>query len=59
MEFKVVEVDKTTGTALEQIKRKKYFEKYQQKGKKIYFVGVEFSKDDKNIKNFIALQGYL
>jgi hypothetical protein len=53
MEFKVIEVDKTKGSALEQIKRKKYSEKYQQKGKKIYLVGIEFSKDHKNIQNFI------
>ena len=53
IEFKVIEVDKTKGSALEQIKRKKYSEKYQQKGKKIYLIGIEFSKDDKNIKNFM------
>ena len=52
MEFKVVEIDKVKGSAIEQIKRKKYSEKYQQKGKKIYLIGIEFSKDDKNIKNF-------
>ena len=53
IEFKVIEVDKTKGSALEQIKRKKYSEKYQQKEKKIYLVGIEFSRDDKNIKNFM------
>ena len=53
IEFKVIEVDKTKGSALEQIKRKKYSEKYHQKGKKIYLVGIEFSRDDKNIKNFM------
>lgn len=53
MEFKVIEVDKTKGTALEQIKKKKYSEKYQQKGKKIYLVWIEFSKNDKNIKKFM------
>ena len=53
IEFKVIEVDKTKGSALEQIKRKKYSEKYQQKGEKIYLIGIEFSKDDKNIKNFM------
>jgi len=51
--FKLIEIDKTKGSALEQIKRKKYSEKYQQKGKKIYLVGIEFSRDDKNIKNFM------
>ncbi|WDN88465.1 hypothetical protein BuS5_01433 [Desulfosarcina sp. BuS5] len=53
IEFKVIEVDKTKGSALEQIKRKKYSEKYQQKGKRIYLVGIEFSRDDKNIQNFM------
>ncbi len=53
IEFKVIEVDKTKGPALEQIKKKKYSEKYQQKGKKIYLIGIEFSRDDKNIKNFM------
>jgi len=53
IEFKVIEVDKTKGSALEQIKRKKYSEKYQQKGKKVYLVGIEFSRDDKNIQNFM------
>jgi len=41
-----------------EIKRKKYSEKYQQKGKKIYLVGIEFSRDDKNIKNFMWESGW-
>lgn len=53
IEFKVIEVDKTQGSALEQIKSKNYSEKYQGKGKKIYLIGIEFSKEDKNIKNFM------
>ncbi len=57
IEFKVIEVDKTKGSALEQIKRKKYSEKYRHKGKKIYLVGIEFSRDDKNIKNFMWEEG--
>ena len=52
LEFKVIEVDKIKGSALEQIKRKKYSEKYRQKGKEIYLVGIDFSKNDRNIKNF-------
>ncbi|MCD6272362.1 MAG: PD-(D/E)XK nuclease domain-containing protein [Deltaproteobacteria bacterium] len=55
--FKVIEIDKTKGSALEQIKRKKCSGKYQQKGKKIYLVGIEFSRDDKNIKNFMWVEG--
>ncbi|MBW2012075.1 MAG: PD-(D/E)XK nuclease domain-containing protein [Deltaproteobacteria bacterium] len=53
IEFKVIEVDKTKGSALEQIKSKNYSGKYQGKGKKIYLIGIEFSKEDKNIKNFM------
>jgi hypothetical protein len=29
-------------------------EKYQQKGKKIYLLGIEFSRDKKNIQHFIC-----
>ena len=53
IEFKVIEVDKTKGSALKQIKKKKYSEKYQQKENKIYLIGIEFSRNDKNITNFM------
>ena len=45
---------KLSGTkeeALAQIKNKKYYEKYLDKGKDIYLVGVEFK--DRNIGDFI------
>ncbi len=60
-EFKVVELDKTAATALEQIKRKKYWEKYlspssflgEDRGEReIYIIGIEFSKTDRNIVNY-------
>ena len=38
--------------ALSQIKEKKYFEKYQGKGKKIYLFGVEFT--DKNVGKWVV-----
>ncbi len=49
IEFKVVE-DTDKGQALQQIKEKKYYEKYT--GKEIYLIGIEFSKEKRNIVNF-------
>jgi len=51
IEFKVVE-DKEEGKALEQIKEKRYYEKYKGKYNEIYLIGIEFSKKDKNIVGF-------
>jgi hypothetical protein len=58
-EFKVIELTES-GSALEQIKKKLYYEKYlgesrlgfQGKKQKVYLIGVEFSKEDRNITNF-------
>lgn len=56
-EFKVVELTEA-GSALEQIKKKLYYEKYlgelslQEKKQKVFLIGVEFSKEDRNITNF-------
>ncbi len=50
-EFKVVE-DKAEGKALLQLKEKRYWEKYQGKCKKIWLIGVEFSKRERNIVSF-------
>ncbi|BAI79854.1 conserved hypothetical protein [Deferribacter desulfuricans SSM1] len=49
VEFKV---DGKKGEALRQIKEKKYAEKYLDKSKEIYLVGIEFSSEEKNIVNF-------
>ncbi len=52
-EFKVIEMtDK--GTALSQIKEKKYYEKHLSPNNNlpIYLIGVEFSSENKNITNF-------
>jgi len=51
IEFKVVE-DKEEGNALKQIKEKRYYEKYMGKYKEIYLIGIEFSKEKKNIVSF-------
>ena len=47
-EFKVNELT-DSGSALAQIKEKKYAEKYQEQGKDIWLIGVEFSKVERNI----------
>jgi len=51
VEFKVVE-DKEEYKALEQVKEKRYYEKYMGKYQEIYLIGIEFSKKDKNIVSF-------
>ena len=51
-EFKVIEMTES-GSALSQIKEKKYYEKYEEiQNRKIYLIGVEFSKENRNITNF-------
>ncbi len=49
-EFKLNESAKT---ALNQIEEKKYFQKYQQSGKKIVLVGVSFSTSTRNIVEWL------
>ncbi len=49
IEFKVIE-ETEKGQALQQIKEKKYYEKYT--GKEIYLIGIEFSREKRNIVNF-------
>lgn len=50
-EFKVVEHVESKKSALEQSKSKKYYEKYLNHDR-IYLVGIEFSKEKRNITNF-------
>ena len=49
-EFKVV--NEPEGKALEQIKEKKYSQKYQEYSE-IYLVGIEFCKEERNICGFV------
>ncbi len=51
LEFKVVE-DTKEQKALNQIKEKRYYEKYIGKYQEIYLVGIEFSKKERNVVNF-------
>ncbi len=46
IEFKLSE--KATGSALRQIKEKRYFEKYSS-SKEVYLIGIEFSREQRNI----------
>ncbi|CAA6813622.1 MAG: Unknown protein [uncultured Sulfurovum sp.] len=52
IEFKVVDNENQNSKALQQIKDKKYHEKYLNIAKEIIIVGIEFSKKDKNISKF-------
>jgi len=52
IEFKVVENENRNGKALEQIKEKKYHEKYLNRAEEIIIIGIEFSKKDRNICKF-------
>jgi len=51
-EFKVVDIDKTPGTALEQIHQKGYADKYRAQNIEIYLIGVEFDRNERNIVRF-------
>jgi hypothetical protein len=50
-EFKVVE-DEAGGTALQQIKEKKYADKYPAQNQPVHLIGVEFSKKKRNVVGF-------
>ena len=50
-EFKVVELV-PEGKAMEQLKAKGYAEKYLQYNEPIHLIGVEFSRDERNIVGF-------
>ena len=50
-EFKVVELV-PEGQALQQIKNKGYADKYRQRGEPVHLIGVEFSKDSRNVVGF-------
>ncbi|NPA40284.1 MAG: hypothetical protein GXO57_07565, partial [Thermodesulfobacteria bacterium] len=51
-EFKVIELDESKGRALSQLKEKHYHEKYLSQCKEVYLIGIEFSKEKRNITNF-------
>lgn len=49
----IIEFKVGSGNALQQIKEKKYYEKYRRQGKAIYLVGINFDKEARNISNFV------
>ncbi len=51
-EFKVLDLDKSKTGALQQIKNKKYYEKYKDLKKTIFCIGIEFSGKERNISGF-------
>ena len=54
-EFKVVELA-SAGAAMAQLKERRYADKYRALGQPIHLIGVEFSKDERNIAAFDAEQ---
>lgn len=52
IEFKVVDNKNQKGNALQQVKDKKYHEKYKERAKEIIIIGIEFSKADRNVSLF-------
>jgi hypothetical protein len=51
IEFKMVDDNHGNGSALQQIKDKRYADKYRD-GRELYLVGIEFSKQTRNIVGF-------
>ncbi len=50
-EFKVVEIA-SEGAAMAQLQERRYADKYRALGQPIYLIGVEFSKDERNVAAF-------
>ena len=50
-EFKVVELA-SAGAAMAQLQERRYADKYRALGQPIYLIGVEFSKDERNVAAF-------
>ncbi|MEN3039531.1 MAG: PD-(D/E)XK nuclease domain-containing protein, partial [Candidatus Kryptonium sp.] len=52
MEFKVIESEGAEPKAIKQLREKRYFEKYKERAKEIYLIGIDFSETQRNIQNF-------
>ncbi len=48
----IIEFKMGEGDGIAQIMEKKYYEKYQNQGKTIYLIGVNFDKEERNISGF-------
>jgi hypothetical protein len=51
-EFKVTDIVKEHGSALDQIKQKDYAGKYKNMGLPVYITGIEFDKEKRNVVRF-------
>jgi hypothetical protein len=51
--LKVVHIDRTPGTVLEQIRQKGYADKYRGAGTDIYLIGMEL---DRNVRNIVTFE---
>ena len=49
--YGALELD-SEGKALEQIKARRYYEKYLNSGDTVYLIGVEFSREQRNVVGF-------
>ncbi len=54
----IIEFKMKTGDGIAQIMEKKYYEKYQNQGNKIYLIGINFDAEKRNISgfNYVALE---
>ncbi len=50
--FKMIDIDKIPGTALEQVRKKGYADKYREPHCEIFLIGVEFDRNERNIVRF-------
>ena len=55
-EFKVVE-QSSKGAALAQLRSRGYADKYRPRAKEIHLIGVEFSKEQRNVAAFETARG--
>ena len=55
-EFKVAEMS-APGSALRQLQERGYADKYRARGHPIHLIGVEFSRESRNITSIEALAG--
>ncbi len=51
-EFKLIELDTPAGDALAQIRQKGYCQKYLNRGRPVYLIGIDFSRAQRNIVGF-------
>ncbi|MDW8136766.1 MAG: PD-(D/E)XK nuclease domain-containing protein [Thermodesulfobacterium sp.] len=52
LEFKVVEDEGEVPSALDRLKSKNYQEKYKRNYQEIYLIGIDFSKEKRNLSSF-------